>query len=435
VISPLRKLPFAALALAWVSALPVDGGSPSADTVPLAYEQFLAKVAASNLEFSARRFDVSIAEALEAAARLWPNPELELVTERERVAEGEDAARPARGLGVVQPIELGGKRAARRAAAAAVRLAEAAHLEDFWRELELEAATAYVEALRAAEAWAEAKRAHELAADLLRATRLLFETGDIPEVDLLQMRVEERQIRGEMLAAAAEARAAAFALNEFLGLEEAETVFAPVGRLRLPEPPPTLPGLVQSALARRPDLRAARHEWEEGQAETRLARAERIPDIDLGVGFLDEREAPGEGGRSPRVRTWTISATLPLPLFDRGQHNVRAARKAELQRLQLMHHQEVRIRAEVRQAHAAFEAAQARLSQFEEEILNASREVLAAKVLAYQQGETSLLDLLEAQRTANELQTEYIDALAGSAQAWLELNAAAALPLPSPVVP
>lgn len=91
---------------------------------------------------------------------------------------------------------------------------------------------------------------------------------------------------------------------------------------------------------------------------------------------------------------------------------------------------EVQVRQEVRQAHAAYEGSRQRLSQFEEEILEASREVVAAKLLSYQQGETSLLEVLDAQRTANELQSEYVEALADSLTALVELSMAASDSIP-----
>lgn len=418
--------------LACAAAVPVHAEAldEKAHSVPLSYSEFMQRVASSNLQYAAQRYEVSIAEAAAAAARLWPNPELELVTERERVGAGEDPARPARGLGVVQTFELGGKRAARIEAARAAREVEAQSLKDFWRELEGEASIAFIEALRARELFNELNRAHELARDLIEATQLLFDTGDIPEVDLLQLRVEERQIRGDMLAARSESLAAAFELNRFLGSEYADVFYAPRGRLRFPDLTPNRREMVRRALENRPDLKAADYAVEEGRAESRLARAERIPDVEVGLGFIDEREAPTAAGRSPRVRTWELSVTVPIPVFDSGRQEWRMARYRETQLELARQDLEVQVRQEVRQAHAAYEGSRQRLSQFEEEILEASREVVAAKLLSYQQGETSLLEVLDAQRTANELQSEYVEALADSLTALVELSMAASDSIP-----
>jgi len=53
--------------------------------------------------------------------------------------------------------------------------------------------------------------------------------------------------------------------------------------------------------------------------------------------------------------------------------------------------------------------------------------VLAARRYSYEHGQTSLLELLEAQRTANEVQQSYHDALANAVKAHIELLRAAGL--------
>ena len=53
--------------------------------------------------------------------------------------------------------------------------------------------------------------------------------------------------------------------------------------------------------------------------------------------------------------------------------------------------------------------------------------VLEAKNFSYQRGETALLELLDAQRTANEIRSNFNESLAEQAKALIELERAAQL--------
>jgi cobalt-zinc-cadmium efflux system outer membrane protein len=53
--------------------------------------------------------------------------------------------------------------------------------------------------------------------------------------------------------------------------------------------------------------------------------------------------------------------------------------------------------------------------------------VLEARRFSYQRGQTALLELLDAQRTANEVRSSYNNAVADQAKALIDLQRAAGL--------
>ena len=67
-------------------------------------------------------------------------------------------------------------------------------------------------------------------------------------------------------------------------------------------------------------------------------------------------------------------------------------------------------------------SALARLAAVKTDLLKSTNALLEARRYSYQRGASSLLDLLEAQRSANEIQQEYQEALADAARALLELE-------------
>src|SRR5205823_9227690 len=89
-----------------------------------------------------------------------------------------------------------------------------------------------------------------------------------------------------------------------------------------PTPPPSDEGaLVRAALARRPEITAARRRATAAELATRATRRRYVPTPELGVGytrFVDVPEAGNESGGAALV-----ALAVPLPIFDHGQGTIR----------------------------------------------------------------------------------------------------------------
>ena len=81
-------------------------------------------------------------------------------------------------------------------------------------------------------------------------------------------------------------------------------------------------------LERRPDLLALDAETKAAERDAELARGRAIPDVTLRVGYTHDRFYASGDNRN----TLTFGVALPLPVFDRGQHDSSKAlsRAAEL---------------------------------------------------------------------------------------------------------
>jgi cobalt-zinc-cadmium efflux system outer membrane protein len=131
---------------------------------------------------AAARYNVSIAEAQLVAARVFPNPTLNGGTSGRDVTHRGELREPANDdAGVTQTIELGGKRRKRVAVAQANLAQAAATLEDFFRMLRGNAATAFVDALTKRRIAEEKLRSAGALDQLVAANRKRLEVGDIGE--------------------------------------------------------------------------------------------------------------------------------------------------------------------------------------------------------------------------------------------------------------
>jgi outer membrane protein TolC len=132
----------------------------------LTLDEFLAGVAANNLDLAAQRYNISIAQAQVVAAKVSPNPVF-AVTFNEDISHRDQATEYSEGF--TEEIEVAGKRKFRVSVAQKNLLSVSATVEDFFRTLRGTAATAFVTALSGQLTVDEKRRAYEALNDLATA--------------------------------------------------------------------------------------------------------------------------------------------------------------------------------------------------------------------------------------------------------------------------
>jgi len=445
-----------ALPVAWLSADNSSAGSRSTNlatpvstwivtnSVPMTneitFDGFLKEVVAANLDYAAQRYNVSIAQAAIAAAKEFQNPTLELSGDRDLTFHGKTGTgsdgRPAnltqvesRGVGLTQPIEWPGKRRARILGARQNQAAAAATLESFLRNLKLDAAAAFAEALAQSRTAEQKRQTAEFLTNLVKAQHERLRVGDVGEVDVLRTQVEEQQFQNELLAAQADAENASLALSQFLGRDRGQTVLIPRGNLEIPPREFDLPKLLADALSHRADLIALRYTRDAGQSGIRLAKASRVPDVGVGVTYThnDGVAINHPVDPTPSFDQLTLSFSLPLPLWNRNRAAIDTARFTASQAQKQLEAAELKAEVQIRQAFTTYRSSVERVSRYRGTILKDAGTVLESKRFSYQRGQATLLELLDAQRTANEVRASYNDALADHAKALIELQRTAEL--------
>jgi len=413
-----------------------SGASPASrsvmSSVPatniITFTEFLDEVARANLDYAAQRYNVSIAQAAIAAAREFSNPKLDLSADSD-ISSLRTSERQAShyGAALTQTIETGGKRGARQLIARQNHAAAAATLESFLNNLKLDAAAAFAEAIALSRTADQKRQSAEFLANLVRAQRERLRVGDVGQVDVLQTQVEEQQFQTEVLAAESEAANAALALNSFVGRDREQTRFIPRGNLDLPGRDFDLSKLVGEALQNRGDLVALRRTRDSAQSGVRLAKVNRVPDVDVGLGWTRATKSEATLDPTPEFDTLGLTVSLPLPLWNRNKAAIATARFTAEQAQKQLESAELKAEVQLRQAFTAYRSAVERLNHYRGTILKDADAVLEAKRFSYQRGQATLLELLEAQRKANEVHAGYNDSLADHAKALIELERAAGL--------
>ncbi len=176
----------------------------------------------------------------------------------------------------------------------------------------------------------------------------------------------------------------------------------------MPLPPMPPAGLPSSLLERRPDIRAAEQTLVAANAQIGVARAALFPSISL-TGTLGAQSAELGNLLSSGAGIWSIGAGLALPLFDAGRREARVE-QAEARRDQAVASYQRSIESAFREVSDALVSV-AETTATEQELsmrLEAARSALELSNLRYESGYSPYLEVLDAQRTANEAELAFV---------------------------
>ena len=355
----------------------------------ISFEEYLNRVGKKNLSYLAEKLNVSIADAEVIARKIFPDPELEF-----------EAGNETFSLGVSYSLEMGNKRGARIKLARTQAELEKLFLQQGFQDLRAEAADLFLEAILQRELLEVQKSSYEYMYQLSQSDSLRYVSGEITENDVRQSKLETVTLLNTVYSQEAAYHSALVLLNKHMGMS-ADTLHIPLGNWEELSRDFALSDLVKAGLDNRIDLLVAQKSTEVTTREYKLTRAERRPDIGVSVSY--ERNW---NGFLPPSRSATAGVSVPLTFSNINKGAVKAAKFRIAQSEIMERDMELQIQAEITQAWFNYEAEKKKIAQYKAGVLEDSQKVLDGMVYKYKRGETSILDVLVAQRTYNEVQQE-----------------------------
>lgn len=382
--------------------------------INIGLKEYLELVLKHNLEYAAEKFNVSIAEAEVTASRVFPDPELSFEWSR----EGDENAYTTE---LEQTIELG-KRRARINLAKSGQLMAHAELNDFLRNLVADATIDYLEAMRNRQLYSVTENSYSMVKQLAQADSVRLSLGEIMGLDALQSQLEAGMLFNELMGMETEKRNSFSNLSMNIGLFHGDTLYFPTENFELVEITFSLTELMESALSQRPDLAAAKEQVEFSRMFLKHTRAERRMDIDLKVGASNSKL--NSSYFSPSEAEIMAGFAIPLKFSNLNKGEIRIA-QFEIDQSELMlKHMEITVRNEVVMAYNHYQSMLKQIKNFSFGLLEQAKAVLDGRKYSYTRGESSLLEVLDAQRTYNELHVEYFETLFEYHVALVELERA-----------
>src|SRR3954464_3437904 len=174
----------------------------------------------------------------------------------------------------------------------------------------------------------------------------------------------------------------------------------------VPLPPPGMPSTL---LDRRPDIRQAEETLVAANAQIGVARAALFPTISLTASAGVQSAQFADLLAGPGAKIWSLGAALAGPIFDAGRRDARVD-QARARNEQAVATYQKAIEIGFREvADALVNVEQSGESETELKArLDAARSALELSTLRYQSGYSPYLEVLDAQRTANDAELAFV---------------------------
>src|SRR5215510_14441381 len=181
----------------------------------------------------------------------------------------------------------------------------------------------------------------------------------------------------------------------------------------------TLVELRAIALAERPDVIASRNLYGAANRAVALARAHRARDVMVG-GFYQ---------RIGSDNTLGVNVSFPLLVYNKGYAAISQAAAQQESAISLAREAELQAVTDVEKAYLAYQSARRILNIYSASTIERAGRLKTIAALSYQEGATSLLELLDAERGYNQTISSYNQARADYQSALWKLEQAIGRPL------
>jgi cobalt-zinc-cadmium efflux system outer membrane protein len=361
---------------------------------PITRQQAIDAAISRGARAALARADTLVGSAAVTAARQRENPALALTYSKSTPNYHEI---------LDLPLDITGARSARIASAEATRLASQYRFRFERAAAALDADTTYTRSLAAVGHLRLARRNAHDADSLRRMAIVRRDAGDASELDVLLATVNAGQAANLAAADSLTLVSTLFDLQAVMGLDTSIVTVVPTDSLTLP---PTADSTFTNTLPL--PIAAAQQALTAADLSVRAQRRSIFSPFSVQAGI--EHGDPSETGILP-----TFGVSIPVPLLNRNRggiaqaeaERVRARAELELARLET----KTAIARAQRQRSVALE----RIRR-DQQLVESANRIVAMSLTAYREGAQGLPAVLEAQRNARDILSQYIDDVA---EAWI----------------
>lgn len=353
---------------------------------PLNLAQVLDQAHRTNPTLLSAAQHLSAVRAQEITAGLRQNPSGLIGSQMINLSPGDPNGTEFYNFGVSRLFERGHKRDIRLTGARSTTELTAFQLDDQRRQTDLVIRQAFSRTIFAQQALAISR---ENLIDYQKTVSLMkvrLDVGDIDQTDFDRVELQLVGFESDRDNAELTLRLGSITLQTLIGEATPHDDFAITGALDPPQITNTLADIQASALANRPDLKAAQRQVAVNGAAVKLAIANGTADPTVEA----EYERAGAGN------SFGGSINIPLRLFDRNQGEKERARyELESSRLALTAAQR-QVLSDVNLAWQAYQTAETQSRRYQSKYLAEAAHVRDNLEFSYRNGNTTLLDYLSA---------------------------------------
>lgn len=362
-------------------------------------EELLSIAIKNNPSVAIFRANLEASRGEVLSARAYPNPEIDLEGGKGKSRETSDSAGEY-SIGIGQTLEWPWKRMYRRKAAEAGVGVIEKEVEDFRLQLRSEVKKVFYQILLDKKAVEITRENLKIVDELLKSVEVRVKAGETPEFELVKARVELLKADKDLKKAENRIFISRASLDALLG-GVLKDDFDVEGAFTLPEKRYDLDAVLSYALDKHPLILRAKREIEARDYILERERQSLFPDITV----------KGLYGKEIDKEAYNIGLSIPVPLWyqRKGEIATAAAEKARAESEMLLAKAE--LSRAITEEFQNYLIALDQIDVFEKGLLKQAEEALRIADLSYRQGESGILDFLDAQRVYRSTLMEYYESL------------------------
>jgi cobalt-zinc-cadmium efflux system outer membrane protein len=394
----LQPLPFTAVAAVLLAAGAAEAQGPPAQTAPapapLTYRAALQLATERNLGLAAARLQRPIREAGVRIAGQRPNPDVSFEATQDV---------PHYAVTMNLPVEVAGQRGRRLDVARAELALADVDLRAALTTLRKNVRLAFYGLVAADERTKVAEAVLAVADRVRQVAQARFEEGAAPRLEVMQADLGVARAKADLELTRSERVSVQAQLNALLNQPSGQ-VIAVAAEPAEATPIPAIDRALAMASASNVDLASLERQATVEEQRVRLLRAERLPTPSLMFGGIFD--APGElsAGVSGGV-------SLGVPLFSRNQGEIAQSQATASQLRAERDAMRREIEGQVFGMVARVNALAGQAEVYRASLVPTATSLEALAEESYRLGRTSVLEVLDAQRSLRDVQREYVQAL------------------------
>jgi outer membrane protein, heavy metal efflux system len=389
-------------------------GQAAAEPSRLTLDEAIRMALEHNQSLLATRTTLEQSRAQETTAGLRPNPVLSGSWQSPPFFHPADNA-AVTSAGLSYEFELG-KRGPRVQAAKDATEVTRSQIGDSERTLVFQVASQFI-SVQLAESTVEVT-AQNLKSfqDAMEISEARYKSGGLAENDYLKIKLQLLQFQTDVQAALLARAQALSDLRQTLGYDVVAQGFDVSGPFEYQPVQVELERLLKLAEGSRPDLRAASQGLAAAESQVALAEVNARPNLTLSASYSNY------AGQSSSI----LGVSVPLPIFDRNQGEIARTRAALLQAQHQYAGALGQVRTDVKDAFEALQSSDRVARYYQGGYLEVALKSRDISEYSYRRGASSLLDLLDAERSYRATQLAWRQAIAAHLTAIEQVRQAVA---------
>jgi outer membrane protein TolC len=264
----------------------------------------------------------------------------------------------------------------------------------------------------------------DIARQAIEAARIKYTVGKVPQQDVLKAQLAMTRLEEHMIRFDRDAEVARAQMNTLLGRDPA-TPIRVEGDFGVGAELPAGKRLEQLSLQSRPDLLEAQAAAEKSRQEQSLANKAFVPDFNIAGGYMLMPT-----GNNPR-NNYMIEGSVTLPWLNRRKHDAEISKSTVKVTEQDAEVAAMRNAAlgQIDEALAEARAAQRLARIYHDSLAPQAEATLHAAVIAYENNQTDLLDLLDSQMAVIDVDLAWFQSMGEFAASMSDLELAVGAPI------